>query len=62
MPRAGAAETEAKGRRSLVMARAGSAVAQSGLCTGRQRHRDGGSAGLVTAAVGAPSGGNEGSC
>ena len=44
------------------MARTGSAVAQSGLGTGRQRHRDGGSEGLVTATVGAPGGGNDGSC
>ena len=62
MTRAGAAETEAKGRKSLALARTGSAVAQSGLGTGRQQHRDVGSAGLVTAAVGAPGGSNEGSC
>ena len=62
MTRAGAAEAEAKGRRSLAMAHTGSVVAQSGLGTWRQRHRDGGSAGLVTAVVGAPGGGNEGSC
>ena len=62
MTRARAAETEAKGRRSLAMARTGSTMAQSGLGIGRQRHKDCCSAGLVTTAVGAPGGGNEGSC